>query len=485
MESGPRVLVVDDEPKICELLEAFLCAEGYQVESAPTGQGALVRLESGRYDLVMTDIKMPGMDGFELARRIREMDQEIPLVVITGYATVDTAVQALREGVDDYVTDRGEALDQSLKRANRDLRQRVSELRMLNETGALMSSELDLEKLLQLCAGLVAQKLKVRRTSILLKEGEHLVVKACHGRDDSELVGLHLPFGEGVAGKVASTGKPILVENVEEDTRFPEHPERGYLTRSLVCVPLLYKGEGLGVVCATDKRSGKAFTPSDMHLLSTLASQVAPAIENARLYGQLEESTLSAVRALVAGLEAKDRYLRGHADRVTGHALEIGRAMGLGPDQMLVLERASQLHDVGKLGISDVILNKPASLSRREYGMVKRHPVLGERIITPLEFLRDVAPVIRHHHERPDGKGYPDRIGAEELPPLARIIGVADAYDAMTSARPYRPPKTPEEARKEICSLRGKQFDSEVASIFCDYVIPRSLHGRRRYGKAG
>jgi putative nucleotidyltransferase with HDIG domain len=199
---------------------------------------------------------------------------------------------------------------------------------------------------------------------------------------------------------------------------------------------------------------------------------MAPAIENARLYKELEESTLSTVRALVAGLEAKDPYLRGHAQRVTQYALEIARGMNLPESDMLVIERAGQLHDLGKMGISDQILSKPSSLTRDEYEVVKQHPVLGEQIIQPLRFLDDVRPAIRHHHERPDRSGYPDGLGSSETNLPAKIIAVADAFDAMTSPRPYRPAKETAEACREIASLRNVQFDPYAADLFCQRVIP-------------
>jgi len=525
--SAPRVLVVDDEPKICELLEALLQKDGYLVDTALDGPTALSKLRGSDYALVVSDIKMPGMDGFELARRVKDAYEDLPFVVITGYATLDTAVRALRQGVDDYVTKpfrideirrvisrvlaKAELLEENrrlvseleaanaelrrhrealrdkvrlanaeLARANTDLRERIQELEMLNGLGRCTESELDLDKLLQRCARLVAEELAVERASIILREGEWLTVKGCHGGDAAKLIGIRKKLGEAVAGEVARSGKPVLVANTGSDPRFSPHADWGYVTNSLACVPIAYKGVNLGVICATDKQSGRPFTRADVKLLSTIASQVAPAIENARLYRKLEQSTLSTVRTLVTALETKDPYLSGHARRVTWCALEIGKAIGLSQEDMLVGERAGQLHDLGKMGISDEILNKPGSLTRDEYELVKRHPVLGEQIIQPLEFLGDVRPVIRHHHERPDRRGYPDGQSGEEMDRLTKIIGVADAFDAMTSPRPYRPAKTIEQARREIASLRHKQFDAEAADVFCDYVVPMRLAELRR-----
>ena len=447
----------------------------------------------------------------------------MPFVVVTGYATINTAVQALREGADDYITKpfkidemrsvvsrvlekaslamenrgllqklvvaneelRGHRMElrakvrsasEHLRCAVVDLEQRVNQLEMLNEVGMCVASELDLDKLLQRCVHLVADKLAVTRASIMLLEHDWLVVRACYGVEGSKLVGMKRRIGEGVTGQVAQTGEPVLVEDIASDPRFSGHPNRGYATNSMICVPIVYKQEKLGVVSATDRLSGEAFTRADMNLLNTIASQVAPAIENARLYKKLEESSFSTVRALVAGLEAKDVYLSGHARRVTRYALEIGNRMGLGDSDQLVLARASQLHDLGKLGVSDLILNKPARLSDDEYEKVKKHPAQGERILRQLDFLREVCPAVRHHHERPDGTGYPDGCGGSDIHPLSKIISIADSFDAMTSPRPYRSARPGEEARLEISSLRDKQFDGEAAQVFCDEVFPLS-HG--------
>ncbi len=531
-DSAPRVLVVDDEPKICELLETLLRKEGYLVDTALDGSAAIGKLGGSDYNLVLSDIKMPGMDGFELARRIKEMHEDLPLVVITGYATMETAVQALRQGVDDYVTkpfkldeirsvisrvlaktkltlenrrlvseleatneelrrhrqtlkDEVKVAGEDLKSANLALRQRVQELEMLNEIGTCAASELDRDELLEACARLVGDKLQVTRASIVLREGEWLTVKACYGPEAAKLVGIRKRIGEGVAGEVVRSAKPVLVKDIVTDSRFSRHADWGYVTNSLAGVPIIYKRKTLGAICATDKRSGEAFTESDVHLLGTIASQVAPAIENTRLYKELQESTLATVRSLVAGLETKDAYLSGHSRRVTLYALEIGKVMNVDEDDMLVIERASQLHDLGKIGVPEQILSKPASLTPDEYEVVKRHPILSEQIIRPLEFLKKVRPPIRHHHERPDGKGYPDGQGRDEMCRLTKIIGVADAFDAMTSARPYRRAKGTDEACSEISSLRGKQFDPDAADVFCDHVVPLRLPELKRYGRAG
>lgn len=513
MARGARLLVVDDEPKICDLFEAIFKSEEYTVDSCANGADALEQMQKESYDVVITDIKMPGMDGFELARRINEIDPRLPVIIITGYATVDTAVQALREGVDDYLTkpfsieevrrvvaevlqqrdkrsDQNELLNEledaneelkrhreklthkvqaageELQRANEALQRRSNGLQVLSEVGSA-ASELDLDSLLDTCVRLVSEKLAVSRVSVMLRNDQWLVVKACE-KKRAHLLGRRRRMGQGIAGAVARSGQPLLVDDIGDNSRFSEHKQWGYSTSSLVCVPLNYNNDILGVICATDKRSGESFGQDDLAVLTTLASQLAPAIENARLYAELQESAFSTVKALVAGLEAKDPYLSGHALRVTRYSTAIGKALGISGEDLTTLKRAAQLHDVGKLGVSDVILSKPDSLTPSEYEIVKKHPTVGAQIVAPLGFLSDVRPVIRDHHERPDGRGYPAGLTGEEIHPLARIISVADAFDAMTSPRPYRPAKSVGKARAEILSLAGMQFDEQSAETLRD-----------------
>lgn len=517
MVAAPKILVVDDEPKICEFLETLLQQDGYATEAAESGDAAIAKVSSARYDLIISDLKMPGMDGFELAKRVKGVREDLPVVIVTGYATVGTAIQALRQGVDDYVTkpfkidemrkvvarvleksrlegenrrlvaeleaanaelkkhraslaDKVKLTTEDLERANADLRQRVHELGVLNEVGACAASALDLDKLLLQEVRLIAEKLSVAKLCILLREGEWLVAKACQGPETAKNIGNKIRVGAGAVGRAASSREPIVLKDIGADAAEGEWLQPAH---SLVCVPIVYKEDNLGVMCAADKRSDEPFSSSDIRVLGTIASQIAPAIENARLYKRLEESSYATVRALVAGLEAKDPYLYGHALRVTSYALAIGAALGMKKRQLSVLERAGQLHDLGKLGISDVILNKPSPLTPAEYESVKMHPVYGEEIIQHLDFLSDVRPVIRHHHERVDGRGYPDGKKGDEIELLARVLSVADAFDAMTSPRPYRPAKDVAEAQKEIAALRAKQFDSEVADVFCEAVVSR------------
>ena len=185
-----------------------------------------------------------------------------------------------------------------------------------------------------------------------------------------------------------------------------------------------------------------------------------------RVYAELSEAYTSTVRSLVTAIEAKDPYTRGHSERVAVFARQLGEHLGLPRGQLELLERAALLHDVGKIGIELDTLSSPMQLTAEEVRLIRRHPVLGSELVGDVEFLADIVPVIRHHHERYDGAGYPDGLAGVDIPQLARLMAVADSYDAMTSNRAYRPAMTRGQAIVEIERVAGTQLDRNMALQF-------------------
>jgi putative nucleotidyltransferase with HDIG domain len=200
--------------------------------------------------------------------------------------------------------------------------------------------------------------------------------------------------------------------------------------------------------------------------LATVASQTGLALANARLYSSLRDYYLSAVQALAAALEAKDFYTRGHSVRVANWARACARVLGLGAEEKEQVYLAGLLHDLGKIGVRENILLKPGPLTEEERKEMQSHPVVGARILEPARFPAAVITAVRHHHEDYGGGGYPAGLVGEEIPLLARIIRVADTYDAMTFARPYRQPLTQRQAREELRRWAGRQFDPRVVDAF-------------------
>ena len=318
------LLVVDDEDMMRELVSERLRIEGYNVEEADNGMDALEKLKSQRYNLLLTDINMPVLNGLQLLKKIEDV-RNLAMVVMSGQADLETAVYAMKLGASDYIT-------------------KPINFRILIHTieGALKNKMME---------------------QALLDYQEN------------------------------------LESRVEEQTNI------------------------------------------------------------------INDFYLRSVHSLVKALEAKDEYTRGHSERVTLYSLEIGKMISDELDQER-LRIAGILHDLGKIGVPESVLNKPGKLTKEEFEMVRKHPQNGVKILEPIEFLKDVFPIILHHHEQYDGKGYPSGLFRGNIPLESRVLAIADTFDAMTSTRAYRKALSTDEALAEIMRCKGTQFDPRLADIF-------------------
>jgi HD-GYP domain-containing protein (c-di-GMP phosphodiesterase class II) len=207
-----------------------------------------------------------------------------------------------------------------------------------------------------------------------------------------------------------------------------------------------------------------AFSSEDIRLLETVADQVGSALHSAELYEQLEAAYLGTAEALSAALEARDAYTASHSDSIVRRAMAVGRQLDMSAEELRLLRYGAAFHDIGKLAVPESILSKPGPLTPAERKEIEQHTVVGERILSPVSFLAPVLPHVRHAHERWDGGGYPDRLAGERIPLGARIIFACDAYDAMTTDRPYRLGMDPADARAELERSAGTQFDPHVVN---------------------
>lgn len=192
--------------------------------------------------------------------------------------------------------------------------------------------------------------------------------------------------------------------------------------------------------------------------------------ELSNIYEELEKSYLEIVETLRYTVEAKDTYTRGHSDRVSAYSVLIGKKLGLSEKEIKVLKIGGLFHDIGKIGIPDSILLKPSKLTDDEYSQIKNHPSIGAHILSQVSYFKDMIPIVKHHHERYDGLGYPSQLKGEEIPYLARIAAVADSFDAMTSRRSYRNSMLIDEVIEEIKKCKGTQFDPEIADAFLEIL---------------
>jgi len=328
-----KILIVDDEEMICSILARRLTREGYSCVTARNGKEALSHFYKDNFSLIISDIKMPEMDGIELLKKVKAMYPNMLVIMVTAYPEIDLAVEAMRIGAYDFI----------IKPADLEL--------------VILSVKKALEK----------------------------------KRLEEELEDYH--------------------KNLEK---------------------------------LVEERTAKL--------------QLA--------YRILKKAHLDSVKVLAEAIDAKDPYTRGHSDRVKRMSLKIATSLGFTEERMEILEYGALLHDIGKIGIKDEILQKPGALSSEEYQTIQEHPLIGVKIVEGVEFFKDKIPMIRNHHEHYDGRGYPDGLVGEAIPLEARIIAVPDAFDAMASLRPHRNAMPLKDILLEMEEYKGKQFDPKMLGIF-------------------
>lgn len=353
-------------------------------------------------------------------------------------------------------------------------KEKLEEFSKLMEVSVILNSTLNIDLLLSRIISEARKVMESEGCSLMLRdpETEELIFKTVHGKKSQKIKEFRIPAGKGIAGWIVKHKKPVIVDDVSKDPRFYAETDikSGFKTKTLLGVPLIAKGEVIGVIEAVNKKAGRKFTESDKEFFIALASQAAIAIQNAQYYSELRNLFLSIVRSLTAAIDAKDPYTRGHSERVTKYSVMLAKAMKLSSQEIEKVQLAGLLHDIGKIGIDEKILQKPARLTPEEYKEIQKHPVIGESIMKHINALKDVLPGIRNHHERWDGRGYPDKLKGQRIPLLGRIIALADTYDAITSDRPYRKGASSKYALEEIIRCSGSQFDPELARIFVKTV---------------
>jgi HD-GYP domain-containing protein (c-di-GMP phosphodiesterase class II) len=349
------------------------------------------------------------------------------------------------------------------------LKKKLQRLNTLVELSSLINSSLDAMEIKERAIVAATRLLNAEAGSLLLidQDTEDLFFEVAFGERGEELKEVRLKKGEGIAGWVTETGEPLVIHDVQSDHRFSKSVDEKstFITRNMVCVPLKKKDKIIGALQVINKRQG-FFDEEDKDALTALANQVAIAIENANLFQELKQAFYYTAMALAEAIEIRDPYTGGHTKRVMDYSITIGKAMGLSRKELEHLELAAILHDVGKIGVKDNILLKKGKLSPEELAEMVRHTRYGAEILNHFRHLSDVALGVKGHHERFDGKGYPDRLCGEEIPLIARIIAVADSFDAMTTDRPYRKAVDLEMAFEELRSNIGTQFDKKVVEAF-------------------
>jgi response regulator RpfG family c-di-GMP phosphodiesterase len=469
----PRLLIVDDEKYIRDILADFLGMEGYQVRTAADGAAALTELQQAHYDLIISDLKMPRMGGIELLEAVGTAAPNALTVIMTGFGTVETAIDAMKRGAYDYilkpfkveevihVVQRG-LEKQRLAAENMRLREALS----LYKVSEAISASLSLEQVLATVGDTALTELDADSVSTWLDDGEGGFFER------QRLYAAHLTAE--TQARMGTFEPEAFAEHFSKDTmlldqgtiahrffkRQPEEP-----ASSILAVPLRIKQRLIGWVCLTSFTRTRRFDEGQRKLLSIVAARAAAAVENARLYEDLRATFQQTIQGLAKAIDKMDRYTAGHSDRVALYSMVLAKRLQMGVDQVEIVRQSALMHDIGKIGCV-MNLNKPGKLTQDEYEMFKKHPGYGKDILEPIKFLNPLIPGVYLHHERWDGRGYPIGLKGNDVPVMARIVSVADTYDAMTSDRAYRRALPHEVALNEIDRCSGTQFDPEVTDAW-------------------
>jgi HD-GYP domain-containing protein (c-di-GMP phosphodiesterase class II) len=353
-----------------------------------------------------------------------------------------------------------------------DVKERLREYESLLEIGVELASSLDLNQVLGLALDRAEKLCRAETSSIweVDETSQELFFRVVRGAAASAIRDLRVPMGQGIVGSVALSGRGEVINDVRSDPRWRGDLADSFKTRAILTVPLFAHGRVVGVLQLLNPVGKLQFSDEDLERMRLFAGPLGQAIDNARLYTALKSQYLSTVTALAEAVEKRDPYTGGHVRRVVQYSILLGFELGLQPEELDRLRLASALHDVGKIAVPDQVLRKPAPLDPDEAMLMKRHTIDGAEIVARIPELHDILPGVRSHHERLDGMGYPDGLFDAQIPLPARIIAVADTYDAMTTSRPYRSALEVSRAVAEIVGGAGSQFCPVVVSAFENLV---------------
>ena len=358
------------------------------------------------------------------------------------------------------------SLSKEVKGKNIELEKAVERLKKINEVGRILSSIIETEELMRIIIRTTADLINAEKVTLHLKNDQKpsLTLQYQRGVGIENLNNFSLEFNPAYS-KLFNPERPSLLSGTAP-YKIADTGKNG----PHIGISLRMKNKVIGAMFLENKSDGSNFTEDELEILTTLSNQAMVAIENAWLYESVKTNYFATIQSLINALEANDVFTKGHSERVRFMSLELGRHIGLDYKELEVLEHASILHDIGKIGINTFILQKQGKLTSKEYKLIQSHPEIGEEILGPIETLDGVRKTIIQHHERHDGKGYPFGLKGDEISLKARILSVVDTFDAMMSDRPYRNAISLIKVQEELRVNAGKQFDPYVVNAFIEMI---------------
>lgn len=496
IKSRDSVLIIEDDLNTRRIVTDLVTSFGLLCVAAKNREEALVLLGEQGFDMVIADIE--SKEGLQLIEDVRRVVMDLPFMVITGYSQAFNYEAVVMAGANDFIKKpfTEAELKNKLQRILKERRLASENKRLLDEHVATnrkitsllevaldLTAEVDFDRLFHLIVSRVTKAMNAERTSLYLIDWDKNEIWTTVAE---QIRHFSLPIGEGISGLVAKTGEVVNVIDAWDLPYFKREfdIQQNFRTKAVLCLPIHNRaGERIAVIQVINKCGGGAFDAEDQELLRSLASQVAIALENSQLIEELKLSFESSIRTLSATVDAKHHLTAGHSARVTEYALLIAGQMGLDAGDKERLKYAGLLHDIGKVGIRDAVLLKYGPFTPEERAEMETHTTKTLAILDNFRFSKNldaVPDIASHHHERFDGQGYPEKLKGEEIPLCARILAVADVFDALTSRRDY--PKytatetmnhDPMPLAKVLDILRsgaGTQFDPQVVAAFIQCV---------------
>jgi len=501
-----EILVVDDDTRVLEILSESLHRKGYNVRQAINGRQAVETYDHSLPELVILDLGLPDMDGIEVLKQFRaRTNSDIPVIFLSAHGDIEKRIESLEHGAEEYLvkpvslrelnsriekilarSTRARALrakSNSLQnqltrrrehqsRMNKEFKRQLLSMRTLFAVSQDINRLLDTTELVNVVSLTLLGELQVSSMAMFALDRENdktlklLGVKGFNREKFDEL-------------SIDREGRFVsLLESDTQPRKIARNPDRRW-TRLLpdlrlavfeYVTPVRVRGATKGLIFTGPKISGEEYTQYDLDMMMFVGNSAGIGLENSRMFKQLQITYISTLKSLISIIEAKDPYTRGHTERVATYANAITARLKLSEEQRRRIMFGALLHDIGKVGVVENVLHKEGKLDENEWKLLQEHPAVGARVVEKMEFLSGVAEIVRHHHESWDGRGYPDGLKGERIPLGARIVTVADSFDAMTTDRSYRKALSMDEATRRLEASAGTQFDPWIVKVFVGYI---------------
>lgn len=474
-----RILVVDDEIGIIDTLSVILKRSGYDFTGVVDPLEAVEKVRNEKFDLMILDYLMYPVHGDKVVQMIREFNREIYILLLTGHVDLAPPLETIKALDIQGYCEKSDRFDQLLLLVESGIKS-IAQMRTIKKIRD------GLNEILQSVPKIYSlQPIDSILEDILLElmpmvDSENAFILVDDITDMSEEGHKSIFKGIGKYRATINDFMEMLNPSLMEHIGYARITKQRVELEDGVIFPLNNeKSQAIGVIYVegTNRDEG-------VELLEIYTSQAASSISNAflyslvnmkneelnRTYDQLKLRYMDTIEALRQAVDARDIYTRGHSDRVAYYAMEVGKALELSSEELETLRIGGIFHDIGKIGTADDILLKNDKLSDAELKEIQKHPLKGARILSAVSMFKDVVPVVKCHHERIDGTGYPEGLSGESIPLLARIISVADAFDAMMSDRIYRSRLNIDQARQQLLNGAGTQFDAYIVSVFINII---------------